>query len=64
MDTNGTIMNELQTLVSYIYDMARKAPATAEDHAKAFNIYQRLLQGLADQTAMQEQPEVSDSKPD
>ena len=53
-------MNELQTLVSYIYDMARKAPATAEDHAKAFNVYQRLLQALAD-TAMQENPNLSET---
>jgi hypothetical protein len=47
-------MNEFQSLVSYIYDLARKAPATAEDHAKAFNVYQRLLQALADQTAMED----------
>jgi hypothetical protein len=57
-------MNELQTLVSYIYDMARKAPATAEDHAKAFNVYQRLLQAVADNTAMPEQSGISETKPD
>jgi hypothetical protein len=55
-------MNENQALLSHIYDLARKAPATAEDHAKAFNVYQRLLQALADQTAMQKP--VSDNKSD
>lgn len=53
-------MNELQALVSHLYDMARKSHATAEDHAQAFNVYQRLLQALVDQSAMQEQSDISE----
>lgn len=45
-------MNELQTLLTHIYELSRKAPATAEDHAITQNVYQRLFQEL--QTKLKE----------
>lgn len=58
-------MNEQQALLTYIYELARKAPATAEDHAKAFNVYQRLLQGLQDpEPAEDKKPEPKDKSKD
>ncbi len=39
-------MNELQALLTHIYELSRKAPATAEDHQITQNVYQRLFQEL------------------
>jgi hypothetical protein len=39
-------MNELQALLTHIYELSRKASATAEDHQITQNVYQRLFQEL------------------
>jgi hypothetical protein len=54
-------MNEQQALLTYIYELARKAPATAEEHAKAFNVYQRLLQSMADSPEPSSSQELIDN---
>lgn len=43
-------MNELQALLTHIYDLSRLAPATAEDHTIAQNVYQRLFIELETKT--------------
>jgi recombinational DNA repair protein (RecF pathway) len=55
-------MNEYQALLTYIYELARKAPATAEEHAKAFNVYQRVLQHLQDPQPAVDQSLTNDDK--
>jgi hypothetical protein len=43
-------MNELQALLTHIFELSRKAPATAEDHLVTQNVYNRLMSELQTQT--------------